>query len=631
MNVNLLLLVPIFLPIAAGILALLFRNRQGRACAWFCTAVAAINLAGTAWLFGRDLSLNLPWAAFGLQFSLKLTRFSSFIVLSAALFSFLIAFYSTAFMSARRFLNQFYAYFLMTLGLVTGAVLADNLIVMLFFWESLLLTLFGMIIIGQSKAFSAAGGFASGGKTAVKACIISGVADLCLMVGIGMTIYYAGTATMSKISLTTGGWHSVAFIFLMIGAIAKGGAMPFQSWIPDAAMDAPLPFMALAPAALDKLLGIYFLARITLDLFVLKPISWLSPLLMAIGSITILLAVMMALIQKDFKRLLSFHAISQVGYMILGIGTCTPVGIVGGLFHMINNVIYKSGLFLTSGAMEKQVGTTDLNKLGGLRARMPVTFVCFIVLAASISGMPPFNGFFSKELVYDGAIEAGRTWQVGWTFYLAALLGSFLTAASFLKLGHAAYCGKPAADHSKVREAPATMLIPIVLITALCVIFGVWNSLPLERLIQPSLEGARLMEGHHVFAGWPTSMTLVVLTVVVLIAAFLNHIWGVKRSGSGLGASDHIHYAPGLHALYDRAERRLFDPYEIGLKLAGGIAHLAKVIDRGIDYVYDTASVKITYTLTNAIRRVHTGNLGAYLAWSLAGLIIVIILIMRGN
>ncbi len=613
------LLEPIFIPLAAGLIALLFHRTQGKACAWFCTLVTAAHLAVAAYLFGKESSLILPWGAFGFEFSLRLYHFSGFILLAAAGFGFLISLYSAAFMEGRRCLNQYYAYFLLTLGMVNGAVLADNLVVMLFFWESLLLTLFGMIIIGQPQAF----------KTAVKAFIISGIADLCMMIGIGMTIYIAGTMTISQIHLPVDAYGSVAFIFMMIGAIAKAGAMPFHSWIPDAAVDAPLPFMALVPAALEKLLGIYFLTRIAMDLFALTPHAWLSPLLMIIGCITILLAVMMALIQRDFKRLLSFHAISQVGYMILGIGTAMPVGIVGGLFHMINHAMYKSCLFLSGGAVEKQAGTTNLAKLGGLRAHMPVTFICFVVAAASISGVPPFNGFFSKELVYDGALEAGHTWHVGWAFYAAALLGSFLTAASFLKLGHAAFFGKPVAECAKVREAPAAMLIPMMTLAALCVIFGVWNALPLKNLILPILGEART--AGHVFTGWPTSITLVLLTGLVLVGAILNHYWGVKRAGSGLGAADHIHYAPILKPLYAKAERRVFDPYEIGLKAANIIARIAWGIDRVIDYIYDTIAVKITLACTHLISKAHTGSLLTYLAWSLVGLIVIIVLIMGGN
>ena len=265
--------------------------------------------------------------------------------------------------------------------------------------------------------------------------------------------------------------------------------MPFHSWIPDAAIDAPLPFMAILPASIEKLLGIYFLARISLDLFTLRPGSWVSTTLMVVGRVTIILAVLMALVQKNYKRLLSYHAISQVGYMILGIGTALPIGIIGGLFHMINHAMYKSCLFLTGGAVEKQAGTTDLEKLGGLARGMPVTVICFIVAAASISGVPPFNGFFSKEMVYHAALESG------WVFYAVALLGSFFTAASFLKLGHAAFFGKRAIDAPAVKEAPLPMLIPMIVLAGLCILFGVGNSIPLGGLIQPAVGTA--------VTGWP--------------------------------------------------------------------------------------------------------------------------------
>jgi len=407
---------------------------------------------------------------------------------------------------------------------------------------------------------------------------------------------------------------SLAFVLLIIGATAKAGAMPFHSWIPDAALDAPLPFMALVPAALEKLLGIYFLARISLDLFQLQAASWLSTLLMILGCVTILLAVMMALVQKDYKRLLSFHAISQVGYMILGIGTCVPIGIVGGIFHMINHAMYKSCLFLTGGCVEKQTGTTDLQKLGGIVSKMPITFGCFVVAAMSISGVPPFNGFFSKELVYDGALERH------WVFYALALAGSFLTAASFLKLGHAAFLGKARTDISSVKEAHWTMLLPMIVIAGFCVLFGVYNPLPLRHLIQPIL-GAR-MEGHD-FSGLPHNWILVGATVVVLIGAVLNHLWGAKRAGSGLGAADHIHHAPVLNTLYDKAEQNWFDPYDIGLKVVHAASRILWEVDRIIDFMYETFVVGVTRGFVAVVRAPHTGSYAMYLIWSLAGLALI--------
>lgn len=568
-----------------------------------------LNFLLAAFLFRSNATFTLPWLGFGLDFSLRIYSFSAFIMLAASIFGFLIALYSTAFMKEKKYSNLFYALLLLSLVFVDGAVAADNLIVMLFFWEGLLATMFGMIAIGNGNAF----------KTATKAFVILGICDLCMMFGIILTGHLAGTLTISQIHLPLDTLGSIAFIFLMIGAISKGGSMPFHSWIPDAAIDAPLPFMAIFPAALEKLLGIYFLTRISLDMFKLTTDSWVSILLMIIGAVTIILAVMMALIQKNYKKLLSYHAISQVGYMILGIGTATPAGIVGGIFHMINNAMYKSCLFLTGGSVEKQTGTADLEKLGGIGWKMPVTFICFIITAVSISGVPPFNGFFSKELVYDGALERGMI------FYLAAVIGSFFTAASFLKLGHAAFMGKLREENRNVKEVPWSMLIPMIIIAVGCMVFGFWNSLPIN-IIQPVL-GARL-EGHS-FAGFPTNFMLVVITLIVLAGAIINHLFGVMRGGSGLKAADHIHYAPGLSWLYDKAEKKVFDPYNIGMFFVGLVTRIGWWIDRGIDWIYDVFTVKLTFAFTNGIRKVHSGSLSLYLAWSLVGAILAILFMIR--
>jgi NADH-quinone oxidoreductase subunit L len=535
------------------------------------------------------------------------------------------------FMKDRPHTNQFFGYFLLSLLAANGAVLADNLVAMLFFWEGLLGTLFGMIAIGRAGAF----------RTATKAFIIVGITDVCMMIGMALVYHLTGTLSMSEItemakapgavlamgggSLGTGHYAVVglAFVLMMIGAISKGGSMPFHSWIPDAAVDAPLPFMAILPASIEKLLGIYFLSRISLDLFKLEPGHWTSYMLMTIGAVTILLAVMMALVQKDYKRLLSYHAISQVGYMILGIGTMLPIGIVGGIFHMINHAMYKSCLFLTGGSVEKQAGTTDLARLGGIGRQMPITFGCFIIAAAAISGVPPLNGFWSKELVYAGALASG---SFGSVFYAAAILGTFLTAASFLKLGHAAFLGKRSEENAAVKEAPLPMLIPMIVIAATCVLFGVYNYLPLRGLIEP-IVGARL--AGESFAGWDFNPMLVVLTLVALGGALLNHMHGLRVSGSGLHAVDHINHAPILAEIYDRAQKRQFDPYDIGLLIVGTFARITNGIDRLIDAAYDKVAVGAALAAGGQISKAHTGNLSTYVLWSLLGAaVIVVFLIM---
>jgi NADH:ubiquinone oxidoreductase subunit 5 (subunit L)/multisubunit Na+/H+ antiporter MnhA subunit len=604
-----LMFLSLIVPFVAGLLILVTPRGWRGVQETLMLAGTLVTLAIAVVLFNRELAVNLPWVGFGLDLSFRLYHFSSFILLAVAAFGALIALYSTVFMSDRPFAGQFFAYLLFTVAFAAGSVLANNLVLLLFFWEGSLLTVFGLIIIGRPEAY----------KTAIKAFVIVGITDLCLLFGVTLAGSLAGSFTMTALNLPLDGWGSLAFVFMMIGAVAKGGAMPFHTWIPDAALDAPLPFMALVPAAIEKLLGIYLLARISLDLFQLTTGSWVSVLMMVIGALTILLAVMMALIQKDYKKLLSYHAISQVGYMILGIGTALPVGIVGGIFHMINHAMYKSCLFLTGGSVEKQTGTTDLSKLGGLLSKMPITFACFAIAAASISGVPPFNGFFSKELVYDGALERG------WIFYLAAVGGTVLTAASFLKLGHAAYFGKGSETTRHVQEAPWPVLLPMIVIAFLCVLFGVYNPLPLNILIQPIL-GARL---EHSYAGLPGNWWLVLGTVIALGLAVANHIFGVKRTGKGIGAADHIHYAPGLSAMYDLADRKFFDPYDVGMKFTVWFSRLLWRLDRLVDWLYETAAVGLAFAGSALIRWCHSGNLSNYVVWSLAGTVFIIYYLMR--
>jgi formate hydrogenlyase subunit 3/multisubunit Na+/H+ antiporter MnhD subunit len=606
------ILLPIVIPFIAGLLVLLIGQQIRSVKEAIALLATAATLGISITLFKENINFVIPWTRFDIfdiDFALRLYHFSAFILVAASAFSFLFVLYSCSFMRDKLRLNQFYSYLLITLAMTNGAVLADNLVLMLFFWEGLLLTLFGMIAIGRPGAY----------KTAIKAFIIVGISDLCLMIGIGLAGYLSSTMTISKISLSVDSLGALAFILMMIGAISKAGSVPFHTWIPDAAVDAPLPFMAFLPASLEKLLGIYLLARISLDMFKLTTGSWLSILLMTIGAITILLAVMMALVQKDYKRLLSYHAVSQVGYMILGIGTCLPVGIIGGLFHMINHALYKSCLFLTGGAVEKQTGTTDLAKLGGIAMKMPVTFVCFVIAAASISGVPPFNGFFSKELVYDAALERGTI------FYLAAILGTFLTAASFLKLGHAAFLGKRSEQNENVREAPFfTMLVPMIVIAAVCVVFGVWNYLPLDNLIKPIL-GEERLAGHEF---GPNTM-LITVTVIVLFGALLHHLFAAKINGGGYKASDHIRHAPFLEGTYTKAENRCFDPYDVGLKITQGVSRFGWWLDRTIDWLYEDFAVKIAAGITGLIRMAHTGSYSMYVIWSLIGVLFVVLMLIK--
>ncbi len=608
------LLLPILLPAVLAVVLLLLPRALRLLRDALAVAGAGALLYYAFVFFGlKDLRYAVPWMGLGIDFDLRLYHFSSFILLALAGFLVLIAIYATVKMKDAPRGREFMAYVFLTAAFANGAVLANNFVPLVFFWEGLLVTLYGMITIG---------GRPTSGRTAVKALLISGFCDFCLILGIGLLWTVAGTATMSEIAVEPTGPAAAAFVLMMIGAAGKAGAMPFHTWIPDAGVDAPVTFMAFLPAAFEKLLGIYLLARVALDFFTIRPGGAMSLLLMIVGAVTIVLAVLMALVQKDLKRLLSYHAISQVGYMILGIGTAIPVGIAGGLFHMINHAMYKSGLFLSAGSVEHRTGTTEMKKLGGLRRDMPLTAFGFVVCALAISGVWPLNGFVSKEMVFHGALETGYT-----VFAVAAWVGAVFTFASFLKAGHSVFFGERTREVPKVRESQPAIVVPVLVLAGLCLLFGVYNKLPLTLFITPVVAPHAGAGAHLDFSAHALDVLnpIALISIGCLVLAFLLHRYGfLKGDRKAYLASEPIHNLPVVHGLYDLAERRVFDPYEQGVKVLRGLSlALFKAVDRPIDFVFEKVVTVTGEKFTGILKKAHNGHYANYLAWCLAGLIIL--------
>ncbi len=530
----------------------------------------------------------LAMTSFFLYF--RIDPLSRLIAAFAILFYVLTAIYSREYMRGKQRAGQYYICLLLTLAASLGAIFADNMIVFIVFWGFLGLLLYLLINFGRKERTS---------ETAKKALITVGGTDVLMVFGIALAWRLSGSIRMSEIHIgMTFGTAAMSYLCLAAGALAKAGSMPFHSWVPDTAEDAPVPVTAYLPASLDKLLGIYLLARLSLGIFRLSPA--LNSVLMMVGGLTIIAAVMMALVQHDLKRLLGYHAVSQVGYMVLGIGTGNPVGIAGGLFHMLNHAIYKSCLFFCGGNIEKNAGTTNLENLGGLAKQMPVTFTAFLVAALAISGVPPLNGFASKWMIYQGVIEAAHSGsRLCIVWLVAALFGSALTLASFMKVVHAVFLGRQSARLAKknVREVETTMGIPPVILAFLCVLFGVFAAgIPLRLFILPSL-------GYPVFfpGVWNAGLATALLLAGILIGFFiywLGVISKTRRSETFIGGESlesnpemrisgtefyhTIRDLPGMKPLYGMAERRRFDPYDICSRATGGVYRIVSHLHNGI-------------------------------------------------
>ncbi|MCM8788262.1 MAG: NADH/ubiquinone/plastoquinone (complex I), partial [Candidatus Omnitrophica bacterium] len=240
-------------------------------------------------------------------------------------------------------------------------------------------------------------------------------------------------------------------------------------WLPDAHPSAPAPISAMLSGVVIKALGIYAIVRLVYNLFGMTDL--ISNLLIYSGIISMIVGVLMALGQWDFKRLLAYHSISQIGYIILGFGLGTPLGILGGAFHLFNHSLFKSLLFLNSGSVEYETGTRNLEKLGNLSKKMPVTTASSLIASLSISGIPPFNGFWSKLIIIIAAVQAGKP-----VFALWAVIGSILTLASFSKIQRYVFFGhgKQFDQNSitSIKEVPGLMRMSMIVLAILCTVSG---------------------------------------------------------------------------------------------------------------------------------------------------------------
>jgi multicomponent Na+:H+ antiporter subunit D len=263
---------------------------------------------------------------------------------------------------------------------------------------------------------------------------------------------------------------------LFVGFGLKGALMPFHAWLPDAHPSAPAPVSAMLSGVVIKVLGVYAICRVFFNVLGATPA--LLAVLLVLGVVSMTAGVLLALGQWDFKRLLAYHSISQMGYIVIGIGLGTPLGILGGLFHLVNHTVFKSLLFLNAGSVEYATGTRNLKRLGGLNRKMPVTGQTSMIASFSIAGLPPFNGFWSKLLIVIACVQAGHPLIAGW-----AVLGSILTLASFLKVQRYAFWGDLRETWARVREAPAAMCAAMVALAILCVAMGILLIPPVKAAV----------------------------------------------------------------------------------------------------------------------------------------------------
>jgi len=447
----------------------LLLSRWNKARNWFAAAIV-----GTTFLLALSLLLDvqsgkivessIPWlSAYGFTVTAHVDGLASFLAVVVNALGFLIVVYSQGYMGHEKGLPRYYSLVLLFIGAMTGLVIAGNFLQLYIFWE----------IVGICSAFLIAFWYnkPEAVRAGLKAFLVTRVGDAALLIGFIWLYTTTGSIDFQKLStmasqgfipaslLTTTG------ILVLIGAMGKSAQVPLHVWLPDA-MEGPTTVSALIHAATMVNAGVYLVAR-TYPIFSSSS-SWLTTVGW-VGIISALLAASIATVTMDIKRVLAYSTISQLGFMFAALGTGTQGGWFASQFHLMSQGFFKALGFLAAGSIIHMLGTRDMAEMGGLRKRMPLTFIAFLFSTLAIAGVPPFVGFWSKDLIITELSLAHMNIQV-----LLMVVASILTSFYMFRALFKVFFGKESkmASDKDLHEAPKIMTVPLMILSACVLVLG---------------------------------------------------------------------------------------------------------------------------------------------------------------
>ncbi len=415
-----------------------------------------------------------------------LDGFSALMLCIINLIGFIALFYSLSYIRKYTAEGNYYALFCLIIAGMNGVVLSGDLFNLFVFLEVSVISSYALVAFGVGKTEL---------EASFKYQVLGGLASMLILLAIGLIYWKTKTLNIADVrNVLDSGYSKPFYIFIQVLLISgfglKAAIIPFHAWLPDAHSSAPSPISAMLSGVLIKAVGIYVLIRLFFNMFVFS--HEIAVVITVLGTVSMVIGALLALIQWDVKRLLAYSSISQIGLVVMAFGMgmillakgdnlpVASLAIAGGLYHLVNHAVFKGLLFLNAGALEHRLDTRDLKKMGGLAPVMPVTSSTSFMASMSISGIPPFNGFFSKLIIIIAAING--------KFYLLATLAvvvSIVTLAYFLKFQRFAFFNKsPGKSLEKIKEVPFPMSFSMVFLAILC--------LALSLLAFPSINDAVL-------------------------------------------------------------------------------------------------------------------------------------------
>ncbi|PLR85457.1 NADH-quinone oxidoreductase subunit L [Bacillus sp. V33-4] len=514
-------IIPLF-PLLSFVILLLFGKRLKEASAYVGILLTLASFVYSLLvLFERFTSptykTEAVWLTIGdvqLTAGIEVNQLNALMLIIVSLVSLIVHTYSKGYMHGDERLSVFYAY----LGLFTfamlGLVLSPNLLQTYIFWE--LVGVGSFLLIGfyfyKDEARHAA----------KKAFVMTRVGDVGLFIGMILLFWQVGSFEYDEIfravdeGIISEGMITLTAILVFIGAVGKSGQFPLHTWLPDA-MEGPTPVSALIHAATMVAAGVYLVAAL-FPLFTASETALMT--VAVIGAFTAIFAASIGLVQKDIKRVLAYSTVSQLGYMMLALGSA---GYVAGVFHLMTHAFFKALLFLAAGSVIHAVHTQDIEQMGGLWKKLRLTGPLFLIGTLAISGVPLFSGFFSKDEILIAAWAHGNT-----ALFWLAVAAAFFTAFYMFRLFFMVFSGEARSDMGKVHESPAVMTFPMIVLGVLAVVAGYVNTPWFGTFLGDWLTKGNEALGHGHIEG--PAWIMIVATVVSLLGILLA--WLIYGKGS---------------------------------------------------------------------------------------------------
>ncbi|MFJ7745024.1 NADH-quinone oxidoreductase subunit L [Peribacillus sp. NPDC097295] len=457
--------IPIF-PLVSFVMLLLYGRRWREKGAYIGILFTLTSFILSVFVLVERLQeptykVTLDWLSIGglqLTSGFEVNQLNAMMLVIVSFVSLLVQIYSVGYMKGEERFSTFYAYLGFFTFAMLGLVMAPNLLQLYFFWELVgagSFLLIGFYYYKQEAKLAAK-----------KAFIMTRIGDVGLLIGIILLFWETGSFEYGDIfsAVQTGeissGRLTLIAILIFIGAVGKSGQFPLHTWLPDA-MEGPTPVSALIHAATMVAAGVYLVATM-FPLFLAS--SSAMQVVAVIGGLTAIFAASIALVQKDVKRVLAYSTISQLGFMMLALGTA---GYVAGVFHLMTHAFFKALLFLAAGSVIHALHTQDAEKMGGVWKKLKITGPLFLIGTLSISGFPLLSGFFSKDEILMA------TWGNGSYFlFTLALITSFLTAFYMFRLFFMIFAGESRGAVNPVQESSRYMLLPMVVLAVLSIVSG---------------------------------------------------------------------------------------------------------------------------------------------------------------